>query len=1059
MQKVIAYFIRFPIWVTVLMFSVIVFGLISLTQIRFSFFPEREPRNILIEVSFPGASPEEIEEGVVLKIEENLDGLNGIERITSVSRENSARITVESTLNSDIDKVLTDVKNAVDRISSFPADAEKPIIYQEKFSSLALVIAIYGETDLYNLKYITESFRDELLATGVISQVEIGGLPSLEFSIEVSESDMRRYKLTFNDIRRAVAAENVNISGGKIETEDEEILIRAWGRNYRADDLLNIPVRGNPDGTVVLLRDVAKVKEQWEDTPNKTYYNGQFALSLRITQTEDEDILTIASKAKQMMDEFNETHENVHAVATRDMTVPLTQRLELLVRNGIIGLIFVILCLSFFLNLRMSFWVGIGIPFSFAGMFIIANFAGITINVLSLAAMIIVVGILVDDAIVVGENIFSHYERGKSALQAALDGTKEVLAPVFTSVMTTVIVFSTFFFLQGNLGEMLWQMGLVVIASLLFSLVEAFFILPSHLAHSKGLTADQKESKIRNFLETIINYLTNRIYGRTLKMAIRNKWVVTAAPIFFVLITIGLLGGGLIGTSFFPNVDGDEVPINVALVAGRQEADTDSLLAHIEQICWAINDTLKAERSDSLDVILAIQREVGSSTLGETGSNTGNLVVQLLDGETRNMESYEIANRIRKATGPIPGVENITFGEGGRFGKAVSISLLGNDVVQLEKATALLKTELENYTSLRDVTDSYQKGRREINITLKPLASSLGLTLQDVAGQVRQGFFGQEIQRIQRGRDEIRVWVRYRPEDRASLSQLDQIRLRTPGGKEYPFSELAYYSIKRGTTRIDHLERKQEIKVEANQTDVKEDLPPILTDIEANVLPSVLSRVQGVTAKFEGQSREQAKMINSMIIAFSVAMLGMLILMILVFHSYAQAFMIFSLIPLGFLGALWGHGIQGLQLTLISATGFMALAGIIVNDSIVFVDQINRYLKEGQKVEEAVYNSGISRLRPILLTTLTTALGMAPLILETSRQAQFLIPMAVAIAYGLVFGTMIQLLVLPSMFLVFNSIRVKYVWFISGTKVTQESVEPAVKELIFTLDNNHTEGK
>jgi len=1058
MKKLISYFIRYPIWVTILMSSVVVFGLISFSQIRYSFFPEREPRNILIEVSFPGASPEEIEEGVVIKIEENLDGLTGIERITSVSRENFARITVETSLTSKVDKVLTDVKNAVDRISSFPVDAEKPIIYQQKFRSLSQVMAIYGETDLYNLKYITESFRDELLATDLISQVDIGGLPALEFSIEASERDLRRYNLTFNDIRSAVAAANVNISGGKLETEDEEILIRAWGRNYLADDLLNIPVRGNSDGTMVLLRDVAKVKEQWEDSPNKTYYNGHFALTMSVTQTEDEDILAIAEQTKLLMAEFNEEHENVHAVVTRDMTVPLTQRIELLVRNGLIGLILVILCLSFFLNLRLSFWVAISIPFSFAGMFIIANFAGITINVLSLAGMIIVVGILVDDAIVVGENIFSHYERGKSAIQAAIDGTKEVAAPVITSVMTTVIVFSTFFFIQGRLGEMLWQMGLVVIASLIFSLVEAFTILPSHLAHSRGLNGDAKESKIRNKLESIINFMTHKVYGRFLKTAMNNKWIVTASPIFFIMITIGLLRGGMIGVSFFPNVDGDEVPINISLVAGRQEVDTDSLLAQIEQVCWAVNDSLSEEREDGLNVIKAIQREVGSSTLGETGSHTGNLVLQLVDGEKRKMESYIIANRIRNAVGPLPDVEKITFGEGGRFGKAVSISLLGNDMAQLDKARTLLKGELENYTSLQDVTDSYQKGRREIDITLKPLASSLGLTLQDVAGQVRQGFFGQEIQRIQRGRDEIRVWVRYRPEDRASLSQLDQMRIRIPGSAEYPFSELADYSIQRGIIRIDHLDRKQEIKVEANQSDVKEDLPPILADIEANVIPSILSQVQGVTAKFEGQSREQEKMMGSMIVAFSVALLSMLILIMLVFRSYAQAFIIFSLIPLGFMGGIWGHGIQGIQLGLVSLMGFLALSGIIINDSIVFVDQINRFLRDGQKVEDAVYNAGLARFRPILLTTMTTALGMAPLILETSRQAQFLVPMAAAVAYGLVFGTMILLILLPSLFLVFNSVRVKFARLVLGHDVTTESVEPAVKELSFNLFKDKKEG-
>ena len=488
MQRLIAYLIRYPIWVQVFMGAVIVFGMISLTQIRFSFFPEAIPRIIMVEVRYPGASPEEVAEGVILKIEENLEGLLGIERVTSVSKENIGIVTIETTIYSEVDKVLTDVKNAVDRIISFPQDAENPIIYKQEFNALSVNIGINGETDLYNLKDVAEKFRDDLLATDQISQVEITGLPELEFSIELSEAKLRQYQLRFDDIRQSILKSNLNISGGKIDTEDEEILIRAWGRGYYAEDIMNIPIRGNSDGTVILLRDVASVKEQWEDTPNKVYYNGKYSASLNITQTASEDILLIAEQAKIIMKKFNDEHSSLQAVILRDMTIPLVQRMVLLVKNGIIGLILIIICLGFFLNLRLSYWVAVSIPFSFAGMFIVANFAGITMNVMTLAGMIIVVGILVDDAIVVGENIFAHFEKGKSALQAAIDGSKEVLAPVMTSVFTTVIIFLGLFFLEGRLGEMMWQMSLVVVASLLFSLAEAFLILPSHLAHSKGLS-------------------------------------------------------------------------------------------------------------------------------------------------------------------------------------------------------------------------------------------------------------------------------------------------------------------------------------------------------------------------------------------------------------------------------------------------------------------------------------------------------------------------------------------------------------------------------------------
>jgi len=1042
-----------PIWVTVLMFSVIIFGIVSLGQMRYSFFPETEPDTIIVQVVYPGASPDEVAEGVVLKIEEQLDGLSGVERVTSVSRENSGVVTVETMYGADIDKVLTDVKNAVDGINSFPVDAEKPLIYEQKFRTRSLSVVVSGNTSLYNLKYIAEDLRDNILESPEVTQVDISGLPDLEFSIEVSEADMRRFGLTFDEIAAAVSRANINISGGKFDTGDEEILIRTWGRDYHASELQNIVVRGNTDGTIVYLKDVAEIHEQWEDVPNKTYFNDQNALILNIDQTEQEDILAIADVAREEVENFNSTHDNVRAEVLDDRTIPLRQRVELLMKNGIIGLLLVIIALGFFLNLRLSFWVALTIPFSFAGMFIVASMVGITINVISLFGMIVVVGILVDDGIVVGENIFVHSKKGKKPSIAAVDGAVQMTAPVITSVMTTVIVFLAFFFIQGIMGKFMWQMALVVIASLLFSLVEAFLVLPSHLAHSRALTATQKVSKIRQRIEKAIAFLTNIMYAPVLRAALRHKWITVVTPVALVMVTVGLLGGGLIRTTFFPYVDSDRIPISLALVAGRQEADTEAILTRIEKICWEVNEEMKAERADGRDVILGIQREIGSNNFGESGSHAGMLMCQLLDGEVRGTESYVISNRIREAVGPVPEAQEITYGEGGRFGKAVSVSLLGNDYDQLSRARDLLKAELENFTSLKDITDTDERGKREISITLKPAAYALGLTLSDIFGQVRQGFYGQEIQRIQRGRDEIKVWVRYRPEDRTSLTDLDQMRIRTPDGSEYPFSELAEYSIERGITAINHLDRKQEIRVEANQSNVEEDLPPILAAITEDVLPRVLSQVQGVKAGFEGQSREEAKMQSSMMIVFPAALMGMFILIVLVFRSFAQAGLIFSLIPIGILGAIWGHGIHALQVNVLSVIGTIALSGIIINDSIVFVDQINRNLREGMKVYDAVYNSGIVRLRPILLTTLTTSLGLAPLILETSRQAQFLIPMAISVAYGLLFGTFILLIILPAAFLVFNSIRAKYASLKNGRTMTYEEVEPAVIEM--KLLENH----
>jgi len=1047
MKRAVAFFIRYPIWTNVLMLSIIGFGLLCLYGMKYSFFPEIPPDMIIIEVEFIGGSPEEVEEGVVLKIEENIEGIEGIERITSVSRENTALVTVEVMKGEDVDKVLQDVKNAVDRISSFPKNSEKPVIYERRYRDDVMSIVLLGDTDLFNLKYLADEMRDELLAMLEISQVTISGLPRLEFSIEVAEADLRRYLLTFDEIAQAVAAANINISGGKIETPEEEILIRTWGRKYYAKQLYGLVVRGNPDGTVIRLKDIANIKEKWEDIPDKVYYNARNAVKIKIEKTAQEDILAIAERVKHYITHFNATHKNVQALILDDHTIPLKQRLTLLSKNGLIGLILVITLLGFFLNLRLSFWVSVGIPFSYAGMFIIALLSGITINVISLMGMIIVVGILVDDAIVVGENIYAHYERGKPALKAAVDGTIEMIPPVFTSVFTTVIAFLPFFFLDGFLGKFIWNMALVVIASLLFSLVEAFLILPSHLAHSKGLHPHKTDPPIRQKIEKVIAFLTYQIYAPFLRTTLRHKWLTVVAPAAFVMMTVGLLRGGFIGISYFPFIDRDTLPVNLSLVAGRQEEDTNRVLERIEKACWQVNEGLKARRPDRRDVITGIMREIGSNDFNETGSHTGRLMLQLLDGEVREMDSYLIANRIRDAVGPVPEAQNISYGRFSMFGRPISVSLLGNDLEQLRRASDLLVAEIKNFSELKDVIDSEQDGRREISITLKPRAHALGLKLQDVVGQVRQGFYGQEAQRIQRGRDEIRVWVRYTDQDRASLGFLEQMRIRTPDGAEYPFSELADYKVKRSISHINHLNRRREITVEAALADEGIPLLPIIQEIQREVVPRVLSQVEGIRASYEGQSREQEKVMRSILRAFPVAFIGMFILIILVFRSYLQAGLVFSLIPLGIMGAIWGHGFHGLILNILSLYGLIALTGIVVNDSIVLIDQVNRNLLAGQKFYDAVYSASLSRLRPILLTTLTTAIGLAPLIFETSRQAKFLIPMAISVAYGLLFGTFILLIVLPSGLLVLNRVRCLWAQLIYHTPVTPERVEPAFREL------------
>ncbi|NQV16430.1 efflux RND transporter permease subunit [bacterium] len=1057
MKRIIEFFAQFPVWTNVLLFGILLFGGFALKNLRYSTFPEIAPNNLVIQVIYPGASPEEVEEGVILKIEENLDGLEGIERVTSTSSENIGTVNVETIRGSDMDKVLTDVKNAVDRISSFPLGAEKPVIYERKFRSRALSIVLYGETDLQTMKVFAEDLRDKLIASPDISQVGIQGYPGIEISIEVSEADLRRYHLTFDEITRRVQLENVNLSGGKLETRDEEILIRAYGRKYEAAELSNLIIRGDNEGNLIYLKNVATIRERWADSPDKTYYNGGTAVVLNIDKTKEENVLLVAEIAKSMVEDFNYENQVVQATVLADNTISLRQRIELLIKNGLIGLTLVILSLSFFLNLRISFWVAIGIPFSFAGTFLVLSFAGITLNVISLFGMIIVIGILVDDAIVVSESIFSEYEKGKKGIQAAIDGTIIMLGPVTTSVMTTILVFLPFFFLDGFLGRFIWNVAAVVVAALIFSLIESFFILPAHLAHSKGLHSHSKDSALRQRIEGIINFMTHRMYAPSLMFALRHKWITVTMPIVFVLITVGLFRGGFIGFTFFPFIDGDTIPINLSLVAGRQEADVNKILQEIEEIVLTVNVEMSRQREDGRQVILGIKRDIGSNDFGDAGSHAGKLTLQLLDGEMRGMESFKIANQIREAVGPIPEAQKLSFGRASMFGKPVSVSLLGSNMSERSKASSLLTAELEQFSTLRDVSLGSKEGRREIDIKLKPKAYAMGLTLRGIASQVRQGFFGQEVQRIQRGRDEVRVWVRYSAEDRSSLGFLDGMQIRTQEGSEYPFGELATYTMKRGITSISHLNKKRVLTVEADLADAGLDLPPILAEIREEVIPRVLSQVQGVQVSYEGQSRDQAKTSASFRRTFPLAFIGMFILLILVFRSYMQAALIFGLIPFGVIGAFWGHGIQGIQVNTLSVYGILALTGIIVNDSIVLVDKINRNLRAGMLVFEAVYDAGVSRLRPILLTTFTTAFGLAPLVFETSRQAQFLIPMAVSVAYGLLFGTLLILVVLPAGFLAINKARVLWMRLYHNQILSPEAVEPAIQEQQFLTA--YTEGR
>lgn len=1046
MKKLVAFFIRYPVAVNTLMASIAIFGILGYNSLTSTFFPVIPSRIILVEATYPGASPAEMEEGIVQKIEENLKGVTGIERITSLSAENRATITVEAFRGEDPSEVLEDVKNAVESIPSFPTGMEPLRTFLRENLTFTISFALSGPNlDLHTLKAEARKIEEDLLDIPGISKVELGGFPEEEIEIAFLEDKLRTYGVTFQEAALAVRNANLDLTGGTIEGAEEELLIRARNKGYHARDLEQIVIKGAPGGQTVRLRDLATVRDQFADEPSRMFLNGEPAVTVTVSNTDDEDLLGTADLVKAYLSRYNATQRDLHATVIQDFSKTLRDRKELLIENGIIGVLLVLILLSLFLNIRLAFWVALGIPFSFLGMFILANFFGVTINVISLFGMIVVVGILVDDGIVISENIYQHYERGKSAIRAAVDGTFEVMPAVISAVLTTCIAFSAFFFLDGRAGEFFPDMAFIVIATLAVSLIEAAIILPSHIAHSKALHGEKK-NRLEDAMDRLLSGMREKLYAPVLRFMLNNRFFGLALPVGLLLLTVGGFRGGVIKATFFPFIERDNIEITLNMPAGTPEEVTLEYLNRIELAAIEVNEHLKEGREDSLDVIVEIDKRVGPQPF------SGRLNLILQDAELRGIQSFVVANMVRQQTGPIKEAENLSFGQASAFGKPVSVSLLSNDFAQLEAAKEELKAYMEELASLTDVLDNDQQGLREVELTLKDKAYLLGLDLQTVVGQVRQGFFGLEVQRLQRGRDEVKVWVRYAREDRSSLEKLQNMRIRTPGGS-YPLSELAELSISRGVIGINHLDGKREIKVEADLADPSESAPDIIANIRDEFMPQLQARYPNVGALYEGQNREAMKTARSSQKVMPFIFITMILVITFTFRSLSQTLAIFLLIPLSLTGVAWGHWMHGLSMSIFSYLGIIALIGIIVNDSLVLVSKMNSLLKEDVPLKEAVYRAGLSRFRAIFLTTVTTVAGLAPLIFEKSFQAQFLIPMAISVAYGIGYATLLTLITLPVMLSYLNSIYRVIHWLRTGHWPEPEAVEPAIIEKEFERES------
>ena len=1059
MRKLVAYFIKYQVAVNIFVLAFFLFGIFGAKALKSSFFPLTESKIIQISITYPGASPLEIEEGVVLKIEDNLKGLQGVDRVTAVANENSGRITVEIEKGLDIDFMLLEVKNAVDRVPSYPTGMEPLVVAKQEVVRPTISLALSGKNvPLQTLKQLGRGIENDIRGMEGISQIIVSGYPQEEIEIAVNESQLLAYNLSFTEVAQAVANANLLITGGTVKTAEEDFLIRANNKYYFGKELSNLIVSTQPNGTLVRLSEVAEIRDRFAESPNATFYDGEEAVNITINSTNTEDLISTATKIKEYALQYNQTHDGVHLSVLSDQSITLTQRTELLVKNAWQGMLLVLFFLSLFLNTRLAFWVAFGLPVAFLGMFAFAGLFNVTINVLSLFGMIIVIGILVDDGIVIAENIYQHYERGKKPVQAAIAGVLEVIPPIISAIITTILAFSIFLFLDSRIGEFFGEVSVIVILTLVVSLVEALIILPAHLAHSKALQPLDETpkdglasvfAKLRGFNamgEKIMNWMRDTLYAPTLDFSLKHKFFTFALFIMALILTVGSVGGGIIKTAFFPRIASDRVQITLVMPNGTNEKITDSIISIIEEKSALVNREL-TEKYLSPGGKPLFENTI--KTIGP-GASRASLEINLLPGEERpdNVRADMVTTRLAELVGPVIGVEQLIYGSGGNFGGSpVSVSLLGNNIEELKAAKRELKTALVENDLLKDVVDNDPAGIKEIRLELKDNAYVLGLDVRNVMAQVRSGFFGAQAQRFQRGQDEIRVWVRYNKEDRSSISNLEDMRIQTPSGAKVPLREIASYSIERGDVSINHLDGRREIQVSAdlknpNTTSGSD----IMEEIKLHIMPDIQAKYPSVSPSYEGQNREANKLTKSLNKAGIPILFLIYLTIAFTFRSYTQPLLLMIMVPISLTAVAWGHWIHNFPINIISLLGIIALIGIMVNDGLVLIGRFNTNLKEGMPFDTALLEAGKSRFRAIFLTSVTTIAGLAPLLLEKSRQAQFLKPMAISIAYGIGFATLLTLVLLPVFLSFNNNLKTTVRWLWSGNMPSKESVERAVLE-------------
>lgn len=1033
MKGPVAWFAKNPVAANLLMVVILAGGLLTVLGAKAEVFPEFSLDRITVAVPYLGAAPEEVEAGVNIRIEEAIQGIDGIEKITSTASEGSGSVSIELDTGADLSRVLDEVKARVDAIETFPEEAERPLVQEVTNRQQVINLAIHGDVAERTLKVLAERARDDIAAIPGITQVEVGNARAYEISIEISESQMRRHGLTFDDVAVAVRRSSLDLPGGSVKTVGGEFLLRTTGQAYRGEEFEDLVLLTRPDGTHLKLGDIAQVVDGFAETDQFSRFQNEPALMVEVFRTEDQGAIEVAALVKDYVAEAEGgLPAGVSMTTWNDSSLILQDRLNLLIKNGITGFILVFIVLALFLHFKLAFWVSLGIPISFLGALWLLPALDVTINMMSLFAFIVVLGIVVDDAIIVGENVYAHQVRHGDGLRAAVEGTREVTIPVVFAILTTIAAFAPMLMVEGVMGKIMAVIPLVVIPCLVFSLIECQLILPAHLSHLASGNQNSEPGVVERVLNRVgdgLQWFIQCVYRPFLEFALRWRYLTLATAVAALILTAGMVGGGWVRFVFMPAVEADAVSVSVTMPAGTPVGVTSAAVQQLETAAERVR--VEAEEATGQDVFKFVYATIGSTPgvsgptpgggggVAPSSSNVGGVLIELSGAEDRPLGSTELANRWREAIGVIPDAVEVRFTSSlFSVGDPIYVQLTGTNIDELRSAAVSLKEQLAGYAGVYDIADSFREGKQELQLGIQPAAEMLGLSLQDMARQVRQAFYGEEAQRIQRGRDDVRVMVRYPESGRRSLGNLESMRIRTPDGQEVPFSQVAVVEPGRGFASIRRVDRRREVSVTADVDSAQTTAGQVIADLEVRVLPEILAAHPGVLYSFEGEQSEQQESLAGLYGGFGIAMLLIYAFLAVPLKSYVQPFVIMSAIPFGFVGATWGHVIMGLDLSLLSMFGLVALAGVVVNDSLVLVDFVNRHRAESKSTLEAVQRAAVRRFRPILLTSVTTFFGLFPLIMETSRQAQFLIPMAVSLAFGVVFSTVIILIIVPALYLI-----------------------------------------